>query len=176
MTLEEYEKVLEEKRKALQALKTESSRKVDVKEFETMQQLSNKKTNHDVFIKLVSPLTLRSSYRMNLLLFLLPSFFWGLFFYVQINVLDHLCEWVFYLLTQIFILSRVLRRIKRRNWLRKKKEPKRYIHRLVLKSAFMSSCSLETQKNLKCSLLVCNVGYKVWLQCFLKMKVIFVVS
>ncbi|KAL8555766.1 hypothetical protein ACS0TY_003543 [Phlomoides rotata] len=54
MTLEEYEKVLEEKRKALQALKTESSRKVDVKEFETMQQLSNKKANDDIFIKLSS--------------------------------------------------------------------------------------------------------------------------
>ncbi|KAL8555761.1 hypothetical protein ACS0TY_003540 [Phlomoides rotata] len=54
MTLEEYEKVLEEKRKALQALKTESSRKVDAKEFETMQQLSNKKANDDIFIKLGS--------------------------------------------------------------------------------------------------------------------------
>ncbi|KAI3449048.1 hypothetical protein Pfo_005713 [Paulownia fortunei] len=53
MTLEEYEKVLEEKRKALQALKTEG-RKVDVKEFESMQQLSNKKTNDDIFIKLGS--------------------------------------------------------------------------------------------------------------------------
>ncbi|CAA0813264.1 Hyaluronan / mRNA binding family [Striga hermonthica] len=53
MTLEEYEKVLEEKRKALQALKTES-RKVDAKEFESMQPLSNKKTNDDIFIKLGS--------------------------------------------------------------------------------------------------------------------------
>ena len=52
MTLEEYEKVLEEKRKALQALKTEE-RKVDTKEFESLQQLSNKKGNDDVFIKLV---------------------------------------------------------------------------------------------------------------------------
>ena len=52
MTLEEYEKVLEEKRKALLALKTEE-RKVDVKEFESMQQLSSKKENHDIFIKLV---------------------------------------------------------------------------------------------------------------------------
>ncbi|KAK6143031.1 hypothetical protein DH2020_023379 [Rehmannia glutinosa] len=51
MTLEEYEKVLEEKRKALQALKTET-RKVDAKEFESMQPLSNKKTNEDIFIKL----------------------------------------------------------------------------------------------------------------------------
>lgn len=51
MTLEEYEKVLEEKRKALHALKTEE-RKVDAKEFESMQQLSNKKGNDDVFIKL----------------------------------------------------------------------------------------------------------------------------
>ncbi|KAK9018117.1 hypothetical protein V6N11_001100 [Hibiscus sabdariffa] len=53
MTLEEYEKVLEEKRKALQALKTEG-RKVDAKEFESMQQLSNKKSNDEVFIKLGS--------------------------------------------------------------------------------------------------------------------------
>ncbi|KAE9459982.1 hypothetical protein C3L33_08125, partial [Rhododendron williamsianum] len=53
MTLEEYEKVLEEKRKALQALKTEE-RKVDVKEFASMQQLSSKKDNDDVFVKLGS--------------------------------------------------------------------------------------------------------------------------
>ncbi|KAG5231107.1 hypothetical protein OIU76_006085 [Salix suchowensis] len=53
MTLEEYEKVLEEKRKALQTLKTEE-RKVDAKEFQSMQQLSNKKENNDVFIKLGS--------------------------------------------------------------------------------------------------------------------------
>ncbi|XP_042015111.1 RGG repeats nuclear RNA binding protein A-like [Salvia splendens] len=53
MTLDEYEKILEEKRKALQALKTDS-RKVDVKEFESMQQLSNKKAADDVFIKLGS--------------------------------------------------------------------------------------------------------------------------
>ncbi|XP_004306983.1 PREDICTED: circumsporozoite protein-like [Fragaria vesca subsp. vesca] len=53
MTLEEYEKVLEEKRKALQALKTEE-RKVDTKEFESLQQISNKKGNDDVFIKLGS--------------------------------------------------------------------------------------------------------------------------
>ncbi|XP_009776248.1 RGG repeats nuclear RNA binding protein A-like [Nicotiana tabacum] len=50
MTLEEYEKVLEEKRQALQALKTEE-RKVDIKEFESMQQLS-KKSSDDIFIKL----------------------------------------------------------------------------------------------------------------------------
>ncbi|XP_062175327.1 RGG repeats nuclear RNA binding protein A-like [Alnus glutinosa] len=53
MTLEEYEKVLEEKRKALLALKTEE-RKVDTKEFESMQQLSNKKGGDDIFIKLGS--------------------------------------------------------------------------------------------------------------------------
>ncbi|XP_051146229.1 RGG repeats nuclear RNA binding protein A-like [Andrographis paniculata] len=53
MTLEEYEKLLEEKRKALSALKTEE-RKVDLKEFESMQPLSNKKTNDDIFIKLGS--------------------------------------------------------------------------------------------------------------------------
>ncbi|XP_039052831.1 RGG repeats nuclear RNA binding protein A-like [Hibiscus syriacus] len=54
MTLEEYEKVLEEKRKALLALKTNEERKVDTKEFESMQQLSNKKSNDDIFIKLGS--------------------------------------------------------------------------------------------------------------------------
>ncbi|EXC02062.1 hypothetical protein L484_024026 [Morus notabilis] len=53
MTLEEYEKVLEEKRKALLALKTEE-RKVDSKEFESMQQLSSKKGNDEIFIKLGS--------------------------------------------------------------------------------------------------------------------------
>ncbi|CAI8613367.1 unnamed protein product [Vicia faba] len=53
MTLEEYEKLLEEKRKALQALKTEE-RKVDTKEFETMQALSCKKDNFEIFAKLGS--------------------------------------------------------------------------------------------------------------------------
>ncbi|CAA0820350.1 Hyaluronan / mRNA binding family [Striga hermonthica] len=53
MTLEEYEKLLEEKRKALVALKTEE-RKVDTKEFESMQPLSNKKANDDIFVKLGS--------------------------------------------------------------------------------------------------------------------------
>jgi len=52
MTLEEYEKVLEEKRKALQSTKVEE-RKVDTKVFDSMQQLSSKKSNNDeVFIKL----------------------------------------------------------------------------------------------------------------------------
>lgn len=68
MTLEEYEKLLEEKRKALLSLKTEE-RKVDAKEFETMQALSNKKkTNDDIFIKLV-----------NYLFFSLFSCLFGLF-------------------------------------------------------------------------------------------------
>ncbi|KAL3743326.1 hypothetical protein ACJRO7_018600 [Eucalyptus globulus] len=54
MTLEEYEKVREEKRKALLALKAEE-RKVEVdKELKSMQQLSSKKENHDIFIKLGS--------------------------------------------------------------------------------------------------------------------------
>ena len=53
MTLEEYEKLLEEKRKALLGLKSEE-RKVDAKEFESMQALSNKKANDDIFIKLVN--------------------------------------------------------------------------------------------------------------------------
>ena len=50
--MEEYEKILEEKRRVLLVPKTEE-RKVDVKEFESMQQLSNKKSNVDIFIKLV---------------------------------------------------------------------------------------------------------------------------
>nr|VDD30491.1 unnamed protein product [Brassica oleracea] len=54
MTLEEYEKILEEKKKALQATKVEE-RKVDTKVFESMQQLSNKKSNdEEIFIKLGS--------------------------------------------------------------------------------------------------------------------------
>ncbi|KAK6157930.1 hypothetical protein DH2020_005244 [Rehmannia glutinosa] len=54
MTLEEYEKVLEGKRKALLALKSEE-RKVNLdKELESMQLLSNKKNDDDVFIKLCS--------------------------------------------------------------------------------------------------------------------------
>ena len=63
MTLEEYEKVLEEKRKALLALKAEE-RKVEVdKELQSMQQLSVKKDADEVFIKLVS---------VHLAVFLLP--------------------------------------------------------------------------------------------------------
>lgn len=60
MTLEEYEKVLEEKRKALLALKTEE-RKVNLdKDLESMQPLSNKKNNDEIFIKLV--ISLKESY------------------------------------------------------------------------------------------------------------------
>lgn len=52
MTLEEYEKVLEEKRKALLAQKAEE-RKVGLdKDFESMQLLSNKKSEEDIFVKL----------------------------------------------------------------------------------------------------------------------------
>ena len=58
MTLEEYEKVLEEKRKALLALKSEE-RKVDLdKDFESMQLLSSKKNEEEIFVKLVSLLAL----------------------------------------------------------------------------------------------------------------------
>nr|GMD97276.1 plasminogen activator inhibitor 1 RNA-binding protein-like isoform X1 [Ipomoea batatas] len=54
MTLEEYEKVLEEKRKALMALKPEE-RKVRLdKEFASMQLISSKKTDESVFVKLGS--------------------------------------------------------------------------------------------------------------------------
>ncbi|KAL8106941.1 hypothetical protein AgCh_023660 [Apium graveolens] len=58
MTLEEYEKVREEKRKALLALKSEE-RKVDFdKDFESMQLLSSKKNEEEIFVKLVSHLAL----------------------------------------------------------------------------------------------------------------------
>ncbi|KAI3689763.1 hypothetical protein L2E82_47730 [Cichorium intybus] len=54
MTLEEYEKVLEEKRKALSSLKTEE-RKVGLdKDLAKMQLLSNKKNEEDIFVKLGS--------------------------------------------------------------------------------------------------------------------------
>lgn len=56
MTLEEYEKIFEEKRKALLSLKTTEERKVDDKEFQSMQQLSCKKGNDEIFIKLVGEL------------------------------------------------------------------------------------------------------------------------
>lgn len=56
MTLEEYEKVLEEKRKALLALKSEE-RKVGLdKDLAKMQLLSNKKSEEDIFVKLVKSL------------------------------------------------------------------------------------------------------------------------
>lgn len=55
MTLEEYEKIMEERRKALVSTKTEE-RKVEMdKDFECMKQLSVKKENNEVFIQLVSP-------------------------------------------------------------------------------------------------------------------------
>ena len=54
MTLEEFEKIREEKRKALLSLKTEE-RKVEVdKDLQSLKPLSNKKENDEVFIKLVS--------------------------------------------------------------------------------------------------------------------------
>lgn len=53
MTLEEYEKVLEEKRKALEALKTEERKVVVDKDLASMQPLSKKKNNDEVFAKLV---------------------------------------------------------------------------------------------------------------------------
>ncbi|CAN4127688.1 unnamed protein product [Withania somnifera] len=54
MTLEEYEKVREEKRKALLALKPEERKVYLDKEFESMQLLSNKKDEDEVFVKLGS--------------------------------------------------------------------------------------------------------------------------
>lgn len=54
MTLEEYQKVLEEKRKALISEKTTEGRKVEDKDFESMQLLSSKKTDEEIFAKLGS--------------------------------------------------------------------------------------------------------------------------
>ncbi|THG22660.1 hypothetical protein TEA_011527 [Camellia sinensis var. sinensis] len=54
MTLEEYEKVLEEKRKALLALKTEERKVAVDKELASTQQLSSKTDNNDIFVKLGS--------------------------------------------------------------------------------------------------------------------------
>lgn len=54
MTLQEYEKKLEEKRKGLQSLKTTEERRVDDKAFASMQALTNKKDNDDIFVKLGS--------------------------------------------------------------------------------------------------------------------------
>uniref|UniRef100_A0A0D9V2M7 Hyaluronan/mRNA-binding protein domain-containing protein n=1 Tax=Leersia perrieri TaxID=77586 RepID=A0A0D9V2M7_9ORYZ len=54
MTLEEYEKVLEEKRKALLSLKAEERKVVVDKELQSMQQLSVKRDSDEVFIKLGS--------------------------------------------------------------------------------------------------------------------------
>lgn len=54
MTLEEYEKVLEEKRKALLALKSEERKVTLDKDFESMQLLSSKKNEEEFFVKLGS--------------------------------------------------------------------------------------------------------------------------
>ncbi|ONK80703.1 uncharacterized protein A4U43_C01F20820 [Asparagus officinalis] len=54
MTLEEYEKIREEKRKALLALKAEERKVVIDKELESMKQLSLKKGSDEIFIKLGS--------------------------------------------------------------------------------------------------------------------------
>ncbi|KAL5723991.1 hypothetical protein ACHQM5_007312 [Ranunculus cassubicifolius] len=54
MTLDEYEKIREEKRKALLAQKAEERKVTKDKELESMQQLSSKKTNNEFFAKLGS--------------------------------------------------------------------------------------------------------------------------
>ncbi|KAF0898551.1 hypothetical protein E2562_008138 [Oryza meyeriana var. granulata] len=62
MTLEEYEKVLEEKRKALLSLNAEERKVVIDKELQSMQQLSVKKDADEVFIKLGSDKDKRKEY------------------------------------------------------------------------------------------------------------------
>lgn len=54
MTLDEYEKIREEKRKALLAMKSEERKVVIDEELEKLQPLSLKKDNSEIFIKLVS--------------------------------------------------------------------------------------------------------------------------
>lgn len=95
--MEEYEKVLEEKRKALAALKTEE-RKVDLdKELKSMQQLSSKKTNDEIFIKLVITL----------------PFILTVLYFMQVSLLS------------LQLIVRVLKRIKGRKLLRRRREPRR---------------------------------------------------
>lgn len=95
--MEEYEKVLEEKRKALAALKTEE-RKVDLdKELKSMQQLSSKKTNDEIFIKLVITL----------------PFILTVLYFMQDSLLT------------LQLIVRVLKRIKGRKLLRRRREPRR---------------------------------------------------
>ena len=60
MTLEEYELILTEKRKALEALKSEERKVVLDKEFNSMQ-LVDKKIPDEVFLKLVSCLLIKNS-------------------------------------------------------------------------------------------------------------------
>ena len=60
MTLEEYELILTEKRKALEALKSEERKVVLDKEFNSMQ-LVDKKNPDEVFLKLVSCLLIKNS-------------------------------------------------------------------------------------------------------------------
>lgn len=103
MTLEEYEKVLEEKRKALLALKTTEERKVDSKEFASMQQLSSKKGNDEIFIKLVR-LTVPSLRRK--------------FYFYNTSFI--------YLLFTSLLLCRVLRRISVKRQLKRKRRLRRF--------------------------------------------------
>lgn len=54
MTLDEYEKLLSEKRKALEVLKSEERKVALDKDFEAMQLIEKKKEdNDDLFVKLV---------------------------------------------------------------------------------------------------------------------------
>lgn len=52
MILDKYEKILEQKRKALATSKVEESKVEADKAFETMQMVDKKSTEEDVFIKL----------------------------------------------------------------------------------------------------------------------------
>ena len=101
MTLEEYEKVLEEKRKALLALKTEERKVAVDKELASMQQLSSKKDNNDIFVKLVKSV---------------DSTWIFLFINSQLYLL-----WVTF-----DVLFRVLTRFSEMNWLKRKRNPKMY--------------------------------------------------
>ena len=65
MTLEEYEKVREEKRKALVALKSEERKVALDKDLAKMQLLSSKKNEEEIFVKLVYFVKLRTKHTYN---------------------------------------------------------------------------------------------------------------
>lgn len=73
MTLDEYEKLLSEKRKALEVLKSEERKVALDKDFEAMQLIDKKKEDADhLFIKLVGLLFIFLHKRISCCLFKFP--------------------------------------------------------------------------------------------------------